>query len=76
VKLTIPAHVSRRAKTLTLIGASALPARLSIGRVSFELPRRSAKLHLRIRPGRTPVLLRMRVVADGISTPFAAEVRR
>jgi hypothetical protein len=76
LKLQIPGHVSPTARAVTLTVASAVPARLSFGRQSFKLTRRSRKLHLRIRPGRGPLLLRMRVVANGISTPFARVVRR
>jgi hypothetical protein len=76
LQLNIPAHVSRRATALTIGASSAIPASLSVGRATLQLGRARSELHVRIPRGRKPLLLQMRVTADGHARPFAAEVSR
>jgi hypothetical protein len=84
LRLKIPSRVSPHARTLTLTGSSAVPATLKIGRVTFQLRRRPAKLRLRIKRGRTPLLLELTAtvnsspapIPNSSPTPFAAAVSR
>jgi hypothetical protein len=76
LRLTIPSRAKRRARILTLTASSAVPATLRIGRVTFHLTRKATKLRLRIKPGRTPLLLELTATVNGSSTPFAAAIRR
>jgi hypothetical protein len=76
LNLTIPASVSSHASQLTLLASSAVPAKLTIGRLSFNLTRKPQQLIVPITPGQNPLLLELRATANGTSTPFAAEITR
>ncbi len=75
LKLTIPKLVSRRSKRLKLRAGASIPATLTIGRRRFQLgnPR---TISVPIAPGRGQLLLHLSVIADGITTPFAARITR
>jgi hypothetical protein len=75
-KLRIPSRVSPRSKTLTLMASSAASATLKIGGKSYKLGRKPKTLKLRIKLGRTSLLLELVATIDGHSTPFAVVVSR
>jgi hypothetical protein len=76
LNLTMPARVSSHASQLTLLASSAVPAKLTIGRLSFNLTRKPKPLIVPITPGQNPLLLELRATANGTSIPFAAEITR
>ena len=76
LRLTIPAHVSAHARSLTIAASSRLPATLTIARSTFKLAHKTKRLRIRIKPGRQPLLLALRVASRGSVTQFAAEVHR
>jgi hypothetical protein len=76
LKLAIPSRVSPHARSVTITASSAVPSTLAIGRVTFHLSRTPATLRLRIKRGRTPLLLELTSTVNGSPTPFAAAIRR
>jgi hypothetical protein len=75
LKLTVPEHISRHSKKLKLRAGASIPAMLTIGRRRFQLGNLRT-ISVPITPGRTPLLLHLSVIADGITTPFAARITR
>lgn len=76
LRLKLPARVKPGAGTLTFTASSAAPSTLRIGRSTFRLARRSATFRLRVKPGRTPLLLELTAKIAGVAKPFAAVVSR
>ena len=75
LQLSIPKHLPRAARKLTIGAQSAVPSSLTIDGHKFDLGAARRKLRISIPPGK-PLLLRMAVTAEGVRTPFAAVVRR
>lgn len=76
LRLNTPTHVSRRAHRLTLTAASAIPANLTVGRLTVKLTQTANRLIVPVAPGRKPVLLKITVTANGNPTTFSARVAR
>jgi hypothetical protein len=55
---------------------SSVAATLGIGAHTFKLHRALASFRVAVVPGRVPLLLRLRVTADRITTPFADVIAR
>jgi hypothetical protein len=76
LRLRVPSRVTPHANKITLTASSAVPSTLKVGRVAARLSRHAKKIRLRIKPGRTPLLLELTSTVGGNSTPFAVAVRR
>jgi hypothetical protein len=75
LKLALPTRVSRRATKLVFSASSAVAATLTIGKRSFEVTTKTAKLSLPI-SRRAPLLLHLSVREGSVTIPFAAAVPR
>ncbi len=77
--LKVPGRVDRHARVVKIKATSLIPATLRIGKQRFTVDKPTKKerpIALKIRSGRTPLLLHLEVTADGITTPFAFEIQR
>ena len=76
LRLKLPARVSADARTLTFTASASLPTTLRVGRSVVQLTTRTRKFVLKITRGRTPMLLALSATANGVTTPFAAQIKR
>lgn len=76
LKLSIPQGVASRARELTIRASSSIAATLTVGTRSLSLGSRTSELKLPVKRGHAPILLELRVSAQGTTTPFAALVKR
>ena len=73
--LRVPPFVGPGAKTLTIDAGASIPAELTVNRINFQLGN-TRPISLPIRRGPQPIVLHMKVTANGITTPFVVVVRR
>ncbi len=76
LKLRLPKRVGAGTGNLAFQASASIPCTLTIGRHKFKLTTKSKRFHLTIGPGKASLLLQLNVAADGITTPFAAEIKR
>ena len=77
LRLTVPRHLSRRARTLALVVAVTEPANLRLGKQRWSVGRRAQHVSVHIRPGRGTLRLRFVLAAGGrSSTQYVAVPRR
>ncbi len=75
--LQVPASIAAGTDALTIGATSALPATLSAGSRAVRLaPAVAGRLQLPVKPGATPLIVRLAITANGIQVPFAVRVAR
>jgi len=74
--LSIPQRLSRRAHKLSFKAKASIPTKLTIDGRAFKLTRKLERFSLALGAGRVPLLLRVTVAADRITTPFAVALTR
>ena len=77
LNLHIPTSISAASRSLAITATSGLAGMLGVDGRRLQLaPGLAGRLTLPVRPGATPLVLRMAITADGIRVPFAVRVRR
>jgi uncharacterized delta-60 repeat protein len=76
LRLSVPRHLSRRARTLTLVVAATEPATLRLGTQRRSVGRRPHHISVHVRPGRGTLRLRFVLAAGGRSSTQYVAVSR
>jgi hypothetical protein len=76
LSVAAPKHLSRHAGRLQLTVASALPATLRIRTRVYPITGRPLTISVRIRPGRTRIVVTMWVTAQGLTQPVVLAIPR
>jgi hypothetical protein len=74
--LKAPKSVSRRSRRVAIRAAASLPGRLSIGRRSFAIDRRTRRFRIKVRRGRRPLRLKLVLRAGGRKTMTKLRIGR
>jgi hypothetical protein len=77
-KINVPTRIFPGQTKLQIAATSTIPATLTVGQEPFSIgnPQGPTPVVIPITPGTTPLLLEMKLTAEGITTPFAALVLR
>jgi|GEM_PF-3506252 len=76
LNLRAPRRISPRARRVILRVAATVPARLSAGGATYAVDRRPRAVPIRVRPGRRPLVLRLKLAAYGLETRLTVRIRR
>jgi hypothetical protein len=68
ITLKAPAHISPRARTLTLHLAAVAPATLTVGRAHALITRKLTAVHIHVKPGRKTLMLTLILHSGTFST--------
>ncbi len=76
LRVSGPRRLSRRARRVTIVLAAAPDAVAAIGRQRFRVGRRARRLGVKVRPGRSPLVLRVKVTSGGRSVSRTLRIPR